>query len=394
MVFIYNTNKNTKFRIFWFFVSLAEGSETRIPETRANRKNDEIETCCIRKKEGGVPMKETIIFSILLVLALTLSGEKLAELDNLGRPEQIAVDGETLYVLEDTSVYMYSLKDYRLLKQFCKKGNGPGELKPLPNFKLQMAVDKSNVLVNSYSKMILYTKTGEILKERRYPFIALQVIPIDANYAVTKSVFNENEANSVGLCFFYNEFKENKNVYSRKYPHYKKSGRVDMLPNLVFIRKYDGKIFSFDQDGGFTINVYDSSGKLLNTIESDYKKQKMTRFFIDKTWEWAKKDIRLRNISEKIRQMAYFPEYFPVMKNFMVDDNKIYVQTYEMKMEKNQSRFVIVDFNGKILKKIYLAGADINTIEPSAYTFKKGYYFYLFENPKTEKIELHRENIW
>ncbi|MFC2154876.1 hypothetical protein ACFLRB_00080 [Acidobacteriota bacterium] len=338
-------------------------------------------------------MKKIAIFTILLILALILSGEKIAELSNLGRPEIIAIDGETLYVLEDAFVYMYSLKDYRLLNQLGKKGNGPGELKPLPNYKIQMEVDKSNILLNSYSKMVLYTKAGEFLKEKRFPFIALQVISIGAKYAVTKSVFNEKGSNSVGLCFFDNEFKQNKTVYSRNYPHYKKSGRIDMLPNLVFIRQYDGKIFAFDQNGDFTIKVYDSSGESVRTVQADYTKQKLTQTFIDKTWEWAKKDIRLRNLSEKMRRMAYFPEYFPVMKNFKVDGNKIYVHTYEKKMDDNQSLFIIVDFNGKILKKIYLKGADINTIEFSAYTFKEGKYFYLFENPETEKIELHVENI-
>lgn len=333
------------------------------------------------------------IFIFLLILALTLSAEKIAEFDNLGRPEKITIDGETLYILEDAFVYIYSMKDYRLLKKFGKKGNGPGELSPLPNYKLQIEVNESNILLNSRSKMVLFTKTGEFLKERRFPFIALQVIPIERNFALTKSVFNEKESNSVGVCFFDDEFKHNKTVYCRHYPHSTKSGRIDMLPHLVFIRKYEGKIFSFDQNGDFAINIYDSSGELVRTIRADYKKLKLTRTFIDKTWEWAKKDIRLRSVSEKMRRMAYFPEYFPVMKNFTVADNKIYVHTYEMKMAEKQSRFIIIDFNGKILKKTYLAGADINTIEFSPYTFKKGKYFYLIENPETEKIELHVESI-
>jgi hypothetical protein len=339
-------------------------------------------------------MRETIIFTILLILAITLSGEKIAEMDNLGRPEKIAIDGETLYILENAFVYMYSLKDYRLLKRFGKKGNGPGELNPIPNYKLQMEVDKSNILLNSRSKIVLFTKKGEFLKEKRLPFIALQVISMDTNFALTKSVFNEKESNSIGLFFFDNELKHNKTVYCRHYPHYKRSGRIDMLPHLIFIRKYEGRIYSFDQNGAFAINVYNSSGELLHTIKTGYKKKKVTRTFIDKTWEWARKDIRLRSVSEEMRRLAYFPDYFPVMKNFVVDDKKIYVHTYEMKMGVYKSRFIIIDFNGKILKKIYLPGADINTIEFSPYTFKKGKYFYLFENPETEKIELHVENIW
>lgn len=346
-------------------------------------------------EEGGVLMRKIVTFSLLLFFFLAaLPGEKIAELEGLARPEKIVVDEDALYVLEGAYVFIYSLKDCRLIKKFGKKGNGPGELNPLLRYKLHMEVFNEEIILNSRFKIVFYTSRGEFKKEKRIPFTVLQVIPIDENFAIIKQVFNEKGTNSVGLEFYDSGFKKFKTAYSRTYPHFRKSGRIDMLPHLIFIRKYDNKIFSFDQKGDFVINVYDSSGKHFKKIKAEYKKRKVTKEYINKTWEWARKDIRLRSLSEERRRMAYFPDYFPVMKNFVVNDNKIYVHTYQMKTGEDKSEFVIIDFKGKILKKIYLKGADINTIEFAPYSFKKGKYFCLFENPETEKIELHIEKIF
>lgn len=339
-------------------------------------------------------MRKAFLFIFLLSFVLNLTGAKVAVLEKVSRPERILIDQDKLYVLEGAYVYIYSMKDYSLLKKFGKKGNGPGELNPVPTYKLQMEVQKGNIVINSKNKIVTFNGDGEVLHEKRLPFIVLQVIPIEKNYAISKSVFNSGGSNYIGLLFFDSGFEEIKTAYSRYFPHSSKSGKIDMIPHLVLIRKYKNEIYCFDQDGDFEINVYNASGKLSRKIKTECKKRKIPRKYIEKTWEWARKDVRLRKLKEEIRNMAYFPDYFPVMKNFVIDDDKIYVQTYDMKLEEDQSRFIVTDLKGKILKKIYLSGADLNTIEFSPYTFVKGDYIYLYDNPDTENIELHIEKIW
>lgn len=339
-------------------------------------------------------MRKVILLLFLLSFVFHLSGVKVAVLDGVSRPEKIAIDQDKLYVLEDAFIYIYSMKDYSLIKKLGKKGNGPGELHPQPAYKLQMQIHEGNIVLNSRYKVIVFTDEGNILLEKRIPFNIIQAIPIKKNYAISKSVFNSQGSNLIGLVFFNPKFEEIKTVYTRSYPHYSRSGKIDMIPHLILIEKYKNEIYCFDQAGEFEINVYSPSGKLSRTIKTNCKKQKITKKYIQKTWDWARKDVRLRDIKDEIRNMAYFPEYFPVMKNFMIDDDKIYVQTYDMKLDEDQSRFIITDLKGKIVKKIYLGGADLNTIEFSAYTFVKENYIYLYDNPVTEEIELHIEKIW
>ena len=335
-------------------------------------------------------MLKIIILTLLLSLTLTLTGEKAAELGELSRPEMLRIDGDDLIVIQGAAVYVYSMKDFKLLKKFGKKGNGPGELNPKPRYKMQIEVVNGEILLNNVSKMVYFTKKGDFLREKRFPFIALQVLPLGENYVITKSIVKES-GNVVGAVLYGRDLQEAKTLYSRGYLHYKKSGRIHMLPNLVIVRQYEDKVFVFDHAGDFKIDVFDSSGKHFKKITADVKKRKVGNDFISRTWAWAEKDVRLRETSAAMRRMAYFPEYFPVMKNYVVDGGRIYVHTYRMKG--GRSEFLVLDFNGKILKKVYLAGADINTIEFAPYTFKDGKYIYLYENPETENIELHIEKM-
>lgn len=342
------------------------------------------------KPQGGVSMRKIIFLTLLFSLTLALSGEKITELKELSRPEMIRIDGDTLVVVQGATTFVYSMKDFRLLAKFGKQGNGPGELNPQPRYKMQVEVVNGEILLNNISKMVYFSKNGNFIREKRFPFIALKVLPIGKNYVITKSVFKESGNLSAAILFDH-DLREIKTLYSRGFQHYKKSGKIDMLPRLVLIRKWDDKVFVFDQGGDFIVDVFDESGKHLKKITADVKKFKVSKDFIDRTWAWAEKDVRVRNSSLEMRRMAYFPEYFPVAKNFWVDGGRIYAHTYRMK--EDGSVFLVLDFKGKILKKVFLAGADINTIEYAPYAFKDGKYIYLYENPDTEQIELHIEKI-
>ncbi len=330
-----------------------------------------------------------MLFSLI---ALTLSGVKVADLPGLSKPEKLVLKGDKFYVTEESFVYVFSMKDFRLLKKYGRRGDGPGELNPQPRYKLFIEACKESILVNSYSKMVFLSDLGEYIREKRIPFVAIQIIPVEQNLAITKSVISRQGTNSIAVIFYDKELNPLKTAYCRQYPHYNKSGKIDMLPSLLLIRRFGDKIFSFDQKGDFVIDVFNSYGNQIKQIKIKCKKKKMTKEYIGRTWEWTRKDIRLRTLTDEQRRMVYFPDHFPYMKNFEVDDNRIYVHTYQMKYDENRSEFIIIDFQGKILKRRYFMGSDINTIECAPYTFKDNKYIHLLENPDTEMIEMHIES--
>ncbi len=89
--------------------------------------------------------------------------------------------------------------------------------------------------------------------------------------------------------------------------------------------------------------------------------------------------------------MIYFPEYLPVIRNILVIDKEIYVQTYKTK--ERLSEFFILDLNGSVLKTVFLPAAKwerkLRPTPAVTYAFKDNKYYYLEENMDKEEWELH-----
>lgn len=110
---------------------------------------------------------------------------------------------------------------------------------------------------------------------------------------------------------------------------------------------------------------------------------------------WMSKQKFFKSLPADMKSMFTCPEYIPVMKMSLVKDGKIYVQTYKEK--DNLSEFFILDFNGKVLKKVFLP-VDIDTfnIQASAdalFTFHGGKCYYLIDDPEKEKWGLYMKKM-
>ena len=82
---------------------------------------------------------KTMIFMVLMLLIVFPGfAVKLAVLPELNRPSYLEIRENEVFVLDETAVKVYSLKDCHLVRQFGKKGNGPGELMPNDEIPLQM----------------------------------------------------------------------------------------------------------------------------------------------------------------------------------------------------------------------------------------------------------------
>ena len=78
------------------------------------------------------------------------------------------------------------------------------------------------------------------------------------------------------------------------------------------------------------------------------------------------------------------------MRNYHVIDNRIFILTYKEK--EGKSEMVIYSMEGKLLKTIYVALADLDMLLTdlyNSYTIKDGELYKLVENPDTENWELH-----
>ncbi len=79
-----------------------------------------------------------------------------------------------------------------------------------------------------------------------------------------------------------------------------------------------------------------------------------------------------------------------MFKNSWIINNRIYIHTYREKQ--NKSEFLILNFSGKIEKKLLLPGStklNLRINPASIFTFYNGKYYYLLENLDQEEWELH-----
>lgn len=72
-------------------------------------------------------MRSILSGFLLLLCVMPLWTDNNITLAGLNRPSAIEADQYRLFIVEDTSILIYSLEDFKLLKKFGRKGQGPGE---------------------------------------------------------------------------------------------------------------------------------------------------------------------------------------------------------------------------------------------------------------------------
>jgi hypothetical protein len=167
---------------------------------------------------------------------------------------------------------------------------------------------------------------------------------------------------------------------------------------------FNDKIF-FKRGKHFIIDVFDPSGKMLYTIHQEYEKIKISDADKKRYHDYFKTVHPWKRFYESlIKKEIYFPDFFPAIQLFIVADEKIYVLTY--KKENEKSEFVILDLEGKLLKKVFLPFNQSDErfhysltkfashYSPHAtFTIKNGNLYQLMENEDEETWELHISEI-
>jgi hypothetical protein len=335
--------------------------------------------------------KVTVVFTLLLSLCFSYGfAKKLAALPQLINPVSIEIDEDELYVLDEVVVYVYSLKDYRLLRKFGKKGEGQGQLMPNTEVPPAMNIANGNVFLNSQIKMIQLSKKGEIIKEERIPF-SFQTIPFGENYISIK-IGTNSAMNTFNVILYDPDFKQLKVLYSRERIPLSRRGKLSLPPELIIVRSSEDKLFVFDQKKGFDIDTFDLQGKRINHIKMDYQRIKMTESFKKAAEAWFRSQPSFHMATEELREMIYFPDYLPMMRNFIIKNQKLYIRTYNTRG--NSSEFVILDFHGKLIKQTFLPDYEISLVQLNSsniFTFFNEKYYYL---AKMESgWEIHVEEI-
>ncbi len=330
-------------------------------------------------------MKKLVLVFILFMISSLLFGDKVAVLEQINKPASIAVDNSQLYVPEGTTIYIYSLKDYKFLKKFGKAGEGPMEFR---QFTVVTPLEK-NLLINSTGKVSYYSKKGEYQREIKgkggFNFVFL---PLKENF-VAFGITADNSVRYRTVNLFDSQLNKIKEI--TKYKDFFQQGKkIDPLAQKgKTYQTVDDKIIIDDFDG--SIQIINQSGKVLKSFKPKYQKHKLTDKHKTAILEFYKTNPQTRAVYEQVKHLVEFPSYFPSVQNFVSADKKIYLNTYRRK--DNKAEFFVYDLAGKLIKHTWVPFFDVMPQVPQPYAIKNGKIYQVHENEDDEEWELHINNI-
>jgi len=354
-----------------------------------------------------------VILSLLLLASFGLAGH-LGTLKEALVPEMIQVSGDELYVLEGATIYVYSLKDLKLLRKFGQKGEGPGELKIMAAVQNSFTVFPDYVFLQGFDKVISFTKQGKLIREQRFSMIT-KILPLKEKFVIKTFPFEEKNGKTywaIKLCD--SEIKEIKELYRQEFPvQFQKSEKaIPMISDALNFWVYNDKIFIEESPEGFLIEVFDSNGKKLYQIEKKPEKMGVTEEYKKRVENHLKEDFLHKKVNlfvplhimeagwEAFNKWAtlIYPDYLPPLRDIFIDNHKIYIQTF--KQQDNNQEYLILDLKGNMLKKVYLPVVQPSTFASEMvglglkfYAIDKGRFVYLVENQEEEEWDVYMEDI-
>ncbi len=354
--------------------------------------------------------KQILLTALPVVLFILFTGSisavQVIPLGEVNRPISINVDDACIYIVEFPGIYLYSPSDFKLIKKFGKRGEGPGEIMGFNRVHLHVQPDK--IMLSNPHKIMYFSKQGDFLKEfRSNPSFWGKVISIEGNFvSLNRPRDPSNYFHNISI---YNpDLKKIIDIHQGDYwfQHLTQTKKKSLPLYIQFpqFHVYDNKIFLKGPEEDFVINVFAASGKKLYSINREYKKIKMTEADKKRYLDYFKTSRIFGKAYDQLKPRLEFPVYFPALQTFTVSDGKIYAVTYGKKNGKTE--VLVLDLKGKLLKKVFLPLHETDdelamTLENrlsrqvtnSTFAIKNGKFYQVLENQDEESWELHIHEI-
>jgi hypothetical protein len=339
-------------------------------------------------------MKRIMILIGIVLMVGVLYSTKKVPLDLAGRPAFIEVDDTQFYIAEGAFIHIYSLKDYSFQKKFGGRGEGPGEFKTMTTQNLGsvlLNISQDYLIINSTGKISFFTKQGKMIKEIPTSLNG-RFLPLNGGFVGYRFVLAKNRDVNVTINIFDSNVRLKKEIH-RETSWMSGSGlrkEYDMFYiNSSISHVADSKIF-LDNDKQ-DIVVFDKKGNKLYSFSPNVEPLKLTGKDKQKFKNSLKMHPVTRTLYELIKNRLKFPDFFPKIRFFYVENQKIYVLSWRKK--DNKSELYIYDLKGNPIRKTYVSLVEQDIMLPYPTAIRNEKLYQVVENEDTDEWELQVSEI-
>jgi len=345
-------------------------------------------------------MKKILFLLIVLLLVFQIEVmcetssvpmmKKLASFPDILKPGMILIKHDKLFVTQESTISIYSMKDFKLIKTFGKSGEGPQEFK-LSRFGGQLIIDiqSENILVNSLGKLSYFTLNGEFIKEKKNA-AAFYLQPINENYVGMSMAMGEGKVRYRVIDLYDRDLKKVREIFRREHEIQIQNGKgIHLLQKAFAYYVVGDKIFVSGKEG-FVVNIYNEQGSLVKTIErKGYKKREVTDSDKEEIHRILKRQYK--ELYEFYKNSIVISPHFPVIASIIIRDEKVFILT---NTEINQKwETFIYDFDGEFIKRLFIPMVKRDMLTPYPTDIRNGKVYQLIENDETETWELFASEI-
>lgn len=293
-------------------------------------------------------------------------------LPELSRPSVIEASQNRLYIVDGASVLIYSLKDLKLEKKFGRRGEGPQEFKYITS----LSISRDILLVNGRNKVSFYSKDGNFKKEIKITggsdfiqledqFIGMDMIRVEKISHITVNLYDGN-------------FKKIKEI-SRHKGLYLGSKHLD--PILIYgplgpeYQTWNNNILVKSSHG--TLKIMSTDGTLLSILSLENEKVNLTSEHKEKILEFYRTNPRTKKNYPALKQRFKFPDYFPPIRNYHTDGDRLYILTFKSKS--GNKEILVYDGSYKRINRIYLPVKEAHIMEIYPYVINNSTLYQVVE---------------
>lgn len=333
--------------------------------------------------------KACVIIIVFLITAISINAaSKPIPLPDVVNPKALYFDDKQMYIVEGTTIYIYSLADFKLIRKFGKKGEGPEEFLLDPSMMGMVFIDVSTdeILVTSMGKLSFWTKDGKFKKEKKFGNPQTRsVLPFGKNYVGKAAVFTDKIYEA--LYLLNPELKQTKELAKVENAYQQGKGLM-VLKSMPHQEVYKDKLYiAWEND--FKIRVLDTGLKEEKVITHDIERVKVTAKDKKIIIHYLKTSPELKDHFQALQPIR-FPELFPSILGLTISGDIIYILTFktEDKGDIQNFEFLLFDINGKFRKSLLKPVRMMTPLLPYPYKIHKGKFYQMVDNEEKEQWEL------